>query len=128
MMKFINKMENGSVHKLFKHDLRFLDAAQKASIPTYQVVLNRKLNKSLFMYLNARCTDLVCADGGSNQLFDKFIEYKERESTYVPSAIIGDLDSIRDDVQAFYKSKGTLIKYVNNQDNTDFEKVLDFLH
>ena len=80
------------------------------------------------MYLNARCTDLVCADGGSNQLFDKFIEYKERESTYVPSAIIGDLDSIRDDVQAFYKSKGTLIKYVNNQDNTDFEKVLDFLH
>jgi thiamine pyrophosphokinase len=42
--------------------------------------------------------------------------------------IIGDLDSVRDDVRDFYESKGTLIKRITSQDNTDFEKTMIYIN
>jgi thiamine pyrophosphokinase len=39
--------------------------------------------------------------------------------------IVGDLDSLRDDVKAYYESMGSKIQYIDNQDNTDFEKIIN---
>ena len=42
--------------------------------------------------------------------------------------MIGDLDSVRDDVCDFYKKHGTIIKKISNQDNTDFEKTVIYIN
>ncbi|MFH0733701.1 MAG: thiamine diphosphokinase [bacterium] len=62
-------------------------------------------------------TDIVCADGGANNLFKLNI---------IPKFIIGDLDSIRPDVLDYYSSKTKVIK-VKDQNSTDIEKCLNKL-
>jgi thiamine pyrophosphokinase len=42
--------------------------------------------------------------------------------------MIGDLDSVRDEVCDFYKKNGTLIKKMTCQDNTDFEKTMIYIN
>ena len=44
----------------------------------------------------------ICADGGANRLFDGLSA--EDRVRYVPDAVKGDLDSVRADVRAFYRS------------------------
>ena len=41
--------------------------------------------------------------------------------------IVGDLDSLRNDVRDFYSSKGVAISHVGSQDNTDFGKAIDIV-
>lgn len=68
----------------------------------------------------------VCADGGSNRLYDAF-ETEEARASMIPDHIIGDLDSAREEVQAYYRSKGTTVTKKPSQDNMDLEKSLDLL-
>lgn len=42
----------------------------------------------------------ICADGGANRLYDSLSEQDRRR--YLPDLIKGDLDSLRQDVEAFY--------------------------
>jgi thiamine pyrophosphokinase len=63
-------------------------------------------------------SDIACADGGSNIAFD----YK-----IVPNFIIGDLDSIKEEVYDFYKSQTKIIKF-KRQSDTDVEKALKYLY
>ena len=58
---------------------------------------------------------IACADGGAN---------KAVSLGYEPNLVIGDLDSFVNDNQKLQKAE--IIK-INSQDNTDFEKTLDFL-
>ena len=46
---------------------------------------------------------------------------------YIPQVIIGDLDSVRNDVRDFYQKNGTLINKISSQDNTDFEKTIIYI-
>ena len=62
-------------------------------------------------------TDIICADGGANNLFKLNI---------IPKFIIGDLDSISPDVLDYYSSKTKVIK-VKDQNSTDIEKCLNKL-
>ncbi|CAO3627106.1 unnamed protein product [Cunninghamella echinulata] len=69
----------------------------------------------------------VVADGGSNRLYDAFKEDKKKLETYIPDQILGDLDSIRPEVQSFYASKNVNIQKKFDQVSTDFMKCIDFV-
>jgi hypothetical protein len=68
----------------------------------------------------------ICADGGANRLFDAIIDLDPDadRSLYVPNAIKGDLDSLRDDVRSFYASIGCDIIQDDDQDTNDLEKCI----
>jgi len=66
---------------------------------------------------NIGYSDVACADGGANLAYDYNI---------IPKFIIGDLDSIKDEVFDFFKSKSKIIKY-KRQSDTDVEKSLKYL-
>ena len=66
---------------------------------------------------------IICADGGANRLYDWFGSSCDSDgygrSDYIPSKIIGDLDSIREDVRDYYSTNGCEIIQDRNQDNND---------
>jgi hypothetical protein len=57
----------------------------------------------------------VCADGGANRLFDELPAMLPSQApdavraAYLPTAIKGDLDSIRPDVLSFYSQRGVTV-------------------
>ncbi|GMM33723.1 thiamine diphosphokinase [Saccharomycopsis crataegensis] len=66
---------------------------------------------------------IVCADGGANQLHDYCLA-NEQINSYVPNFIVGDLDSLKDDVEKTYQKLGVLVKKQGSQYATDFQKGL----
>jgi len=74
-------------------------------------------NKKEILYLKKNGFEtIICADGGANSAFKLNI---------IPDLIIGDLDSIDEQVLKFYESK-TKIKKVKRQNDTDVEKALKY--
>ncbi|GJQ13701.1 hypothetical protein GpartN1_g5492.t1 [Galdieria partita] len=63
----------------------------------------------------------VCADGGSNRLYDCLGNDRDR---FIPNVIKGDLDSIRPEVMKYYASKKVDIIQNSDQLFNDFEKCL----
>ncbi|CAN0438080.1 unnamed protein product, partial [Ascophyllum nodosum] len=52
----------------------------------------------------ARAVLRICADGGANRLHDSFdADSPGERERYVPDMIVGDLDSLRPEVAAFYE-------------------------
>ena len=103
-------------------DHRFLDQASLYNKDLFKLILlNQPLDKSSFIRLYGKASMIVCADGGSNWLFDAF-NFDHERLKYKPHAIVGDLDSIRPEVRVFYETAGTRLVRYRNQDNTDFEK------
>ena len=52
---------------------------------------------------------IVCADGGANRLYDAMMmETASTEEEVTPDFIVGDLDSIRPEVEQFYRSKDSV--------------------
>jgi thiamine pyrophosphokinase len=47
---------------------------------------------------------------------------------YIPEIIIGDLDSVRNEVREFYEKQGTTVMRISSQDNTDFEKTMIYIN
>lgn len=96
--------------------------------PLALVVLNTKgdcESKGLLRHLWRRAAVRVCADGGANRLHDSFdSEPPEERARFVPDLIVGDLDSLRPEVAAFYKDLGSEVKLSADQDHNDFEKCL----
>lgn len=73
----------------------------------------------------------MCADGGANRLFDELpsmvsdIAATETRDGFVPDTIIGDMDSIRDEVKAFYIARNARIVDLSaDQDSTDLKKCI----
>ena len=92
----------------------------------------------------------VCADGGANRLYDELPEMLAKASSkatddddddekdaafaravreaHVPRAIVGDLDSVRPEVLAFYEKRGCLtVDLSHDQDTTDLHKAVTWL-
>lgn len=84
------------------------------------VVLNAE-DEGLLETLLARAQLVVCADGGANRVYDS-------KANSQPTAIVGDLDSIRADVRSFFADKGCrIVDMSHDQDSTDAQKCLQFL-
>lgn len=82
-------------------------------------------SKELLRELWARAALRVCADGGANRLYDSFdADPPEDRARFVPDVIVGDLDSLRPEVAAYYKGLGAEVKVRADQDHNDFEKCL----
>jgi len=62
-------------------------------------------------------SSIFCADGGANSAYKLNI---------IPNYIIGDFDSIKDEVLNYYEGKSNLIRYTG-QNDTDVEKVIKFV-
>ncbi len=67
----------------------------------------------------------LCADGAANRLHDSLDPRTRAEM--LPTAIRGDLDSLRPDVAAFYEARGVPLQLVPDQDTHDFEKCVRYL-
>ncbi|KAI8866112.1 thiamine pyrophosphokinase [Ramicandelaber brevisporus] len=82
------------------------------------------------LWQNARYR--VCADGGGNRLHDSLLSSNSAgkavgPTTFLPDAIIGDLDSLRPEVADFYRTNGvTVTKFVDDY-STDFMKAVDLI-
>jgi thiamine pyrophosphokinase len=104
------------------------DAAAKSSSLSarYALIAVNQPCDAFFPALWHHATVRVCCDGGANQVYDT-LEEKVR-STELPSVIVGDLDSLRDDVRNYYTKLGVPVIKDDNQDNTDLDKALLWLH
>ncbi|KAJ1415672.1 thiamine pyrophosphokinase [Ochromonadaceae sp. CCMP2298] len=66
------------------------------------------------------CGVRVCADGAANRLHDA-MGVGDR-AAYVPDFILGDLDSLRADVSAYYTNLGTQVTLLEDQEENDMDK------
>lgn len=83
------------------------------------VFLNGAFQKSkIIKYYLTKKSFIVCADGAGNSM---------RKLGLTPDLIIGDLDSIKLSNLKYFKSKGTTILKIDEQETTDFEKSLMYL-
>lgn len=81
------------------------------------VVVNNLLNQE-WLYKGLKVADnVVLADGGANRFYNTPFRHWRNVR-----AIVGDFDSLRPEVESFYKARGVELKQVWNQDTNDFEK------
>ncbi len=79
------------------------------------LVLNGTLNKKFLAAAAKKYSFILAADGGANKCLKAGIK---------PNLVVGDLDSITPKNKALLKGR---LKQVVRQDNSDFEKALDYL-
>ncbi|KAF9573678.1 cAMP-dependent protein kinase subunit [Mortierella alpina] len=92
------------------------------------IILNQAILITRRLFDNAwqNATYRFCADGGANRLYD-LLETDEERKKYLPDFIRGDLDSLRDDVKAYYVSQGVPVERSDCQDSTDFMKCVELV-
>ncbi|KKY25776.1 putative thiamine pyrophosphokinase [Diplodia seriata] len=92
------------------------------------LILNQPVaSLDLLQRLWARTGYRLCADGGANRLYDTFAGLDDADACrvqFLPSIIHGDLDSLRDDVRAYYAGHGVPISRDPDQYSTDFGKAV----
>jgi len=64
------------------------------------VVANTPIQPMLIKTIFKISRKIYAADGGANRIFDSLSE--EERKLHLPIAIIGDLDSLREDVKLYY--------------------------
>ena len=79
------------------------------------LVLNGSFNKNFLVQIAKNYSFILAADGGANKCLKAGIK---------PNIVVGDLDSITPKNKAILKGR---LKQVARQDNSDFEKALDYL-
>ena len=106
------------------------DAPRRSDSADELLILNYKL-PSVAPHLWHRCERRYCADGGANRLYDDmpalFPQHTPAQvrAAFVPDVIVGDLDSVRPEVLAFYGEMGTrCVDLSADQDTTDLHKAV----
>jgi thiamine pyrophosphokinase len=109
--------------KTCRHDSPFLES--NVSIATALVILNSPIMQSppslVFQHLWDFSSFRVAADGGANRLYDF-------NSSLLPDAIRGDLDSLRPNVRAHYEERGVSVTRDCDQNTNDLDKALQLIH
>ncbi|KAJ5794554.1 thiamine pyrophosphokinase eukaryotic [Penicillium paradoxum] len=95
--------------------------------PYALLILNQPINEKAFGVLSRYASCILCADGGANRLFD-MMKINGTESTDLPDAIVGDLDSIHRTVREHYEKLGVSVIQDPDQYTTDFTKCLQYLN
>ncbi|DBA82699.1 TPA: hypothetical protein ACH3X1_006935 [Trebouxia sp. C0004] len=97
------------------------------------LILNYKLPTQVHKLLH-KAQFCICADGGANQLYNaapsfaQHLSAMEARQLVRPAVIVGDLDSITDEVRQYYAQLGTEIKDLSyDQNTTDLQKCLNEL-
>ncbi|KAJ4289160.1 thiamine pyrophosphokinase [Kalmusia sp. IMI 367209] len=89
------------------------------------LILNQPITDfAVFARLWTRSRYRLCVDGGANRLYDMFGGDEACRAGYIPNAIHGDLDSLRDDVRAYYVGRGAQVSQDPDQYSTDFGKAM----
>ena len=116
----------------YYHNTLFLDKIfdkenisliNKATLPfrLSLILLNRPIDKDIFIPLYNYASFIILWDGASNRLY-KIFEDSER-SRYLPTHIVGDLDSSKPEVIKYYEDRGVkILKDQEDQDTNDFQK------
>ncbi|MCJ1332903.1 hypothetical protein MMC10_009597 [Thelotrema lepadinum] len=82
---------------------------------------------SMTRRLTIVAAQIIAADGGANRIYDLH-QSSQLDSSIHPHFIIGDFDSIRQDVKEFYEQReGTAFVQSSDQYSTDFTKCLKFI-
>lgn len=101
-------------------------AAQPSGRMAHLVLLNWSLPTPALNKLWDMSDFKVCADGGANRLYDH--AGPSQSNLMHPNLILGDLDSLRDDVKSYYQQKQVpLLDLSHDQDSTDLDKCLAYL-
>ena len=79
------------------------------------LVLNGTLNKKFLAEVAKKYSFILAADGGANKCLKAGVK---------PSLVVGDLDSITPKNKTLLRGR---LKQIKRQDNSDFEKALDYL-
>ncbi|WEW57147.1 thiamine pyrophosphokinase [Emydomyces testavorans] len=100
------------------------------------MILNQPINSNTYRILkgheahpaNSRATACftICADGGANH-FHELMSKQGTESTELPNAIVGDLDSLRPSIRKHYEDLNVTVVQDSDQYSTDFTKCLRYL-
>ena len=91
------------------------------------LILNQPINEKALRAVIKDAALVVCADGGANRLFDLSGNGNGEFSQVRVSAIVGDLDSLRQEVEEHFKQQGVLIEKDPDQYSTDFTKCLRWI-
>ncbi|KAF9894986.1 hypothetical protein FE257_004610 [Aspergillus nanangensis] len=98
----------------------------KPPAPFALIILNQPINERAFGILNKHACMTVCADGGANHFYE-MMKAHGKESTDLPSLILGDLDSIHPSIKTHYTNLQVPIIHDADQYSTDFTKCLNYL-
>jgi thiamine pyrophosphokinase len=101
---------------------RFFSSGKTAS-PYAVLILNQPINEHALSAVINDATLVVCADGGANRLFD----LSGMWSQVRVNAIVGDLDSLRPEVEEHFSHRGVIIEKNADQESTDFQKCLKWI-
>lgn len=117
--------------------------SEKKIRPSALVVLNSEtINSSLFEIVWDKSIIKVCADGGANRLLNFSLTHKKpslskskREQSsghkttdlFIPDAICGDFDSVKQETLDFYRDKGVEVNHIKDQNSTDMDKCLKYV-
>lgn len=91
------------------------------------IVLNQplELRASFYLRIWKNAVYHVGADGGANRVYD--LHHSTSGSFVGLDTVIGDLDSLRPEVQAYWRVCGSEIIHDNDQYSTDFTKATRYL-
>ncbi|KAJ9292823.1 hypothetical protein DTO271G3_8398 [Paecilomyces variotii] len=98
----------------------------RPSVPFALLVLNQPINQRAFAALNKHACFTICADGGANVYYN-LMKSQDKETSELPNAIVGDLDSIFPSVRKHYESLDVTIVHDPDQYSTDLMKCLKYL-
>lgn len=92
------------------------------------LILNQKIDiGKLFIKLWNHSNLRICADGAANRLYGYFDGNDEERKKYIPDYIIGDLDSLTEEVSQYYRMLGVVIIKQTTQYSTDFTKCVNLI-
>ncbi|SMN18352.1 similar to Saccharomyces cerevisiae YOR143C THI80 Thiamine pyrophosphokinase, phosphorylates thiamine to produce the coenzyme thiamine pyrophosphate (thiamine diphosphate) [Maudiozyma saulgeensis] len=101
------------------------------------LILNQRINLPFVVFKRLWETRSVhvCADGATNRLYEYLQEQqadnnngnKDLREIYLPDFIVGDLDSITDDVKQYYFERGVVILEQHSQYAPDFTKCVKLI-